>query len=213
MNLVKLKRAEEMFLDRYPGGFENPEIVAIRKKRHNVDKMVGLAQESFSKRRFEESDQVIQNMLKVVSQSSVISVFEKPRFKDFVYSLSSKDRILLANGLQALLRGKQQKGFQTILDLLKSSKLAEWPLMTIYQTYFHSHRDVFVKPTTVKGIIEYFELKDLHYKPIPSWAFYDEYRSTILEMKSKVDGSLSPTNLAFSWFLLLSFHGNVSLNR
>jgi len=213
MNLVKLKRAEEMFLDRYPGGFENPEIVAIRKKRHNVDKMVALAQESFSKRRFEESDQVIQNMLKVVSQSSVISVFEKPRFKDFVYSLSSKDRILLANGLQALLRGKQQKGFQTILDLLKSSKLAKWPLMTIYQTYFHSHRDVFVKPTTVKGIIEYFELKDLHYKPIPSWAFYDEYRSTILEMKSKVDGSLSPTNLAFSWFLLLSFHGNVSLNR
>jgi hypothetical protein len=213
MNLVKLKRAEEMFLDRYPGGFENPEIVAIRKKRHNVDKMVALAQESFSKRRFEESDQVIQNMLKVVSQSSIISVFEKPRFKDFVYSLSSKDRILLANGLQALLRGKQQKGSQTILDLLKSGKLAKWPLMTIYQTYFHSHRDVFVKPTTVKGIIEYFELKDLHYKPIPSWAFYDEYRSTILEMKSKVDGSLAPTNLAFSWFLLLSFHGNVSLNR
>ena len=209
MNLIKLKRAEEVFLDRYPGGFENPEVDAIRKKRHNVDKMVAFAQESFSKRSFKQSDQILLHMVKLVSQSSVISVFEKPRFKDFVDRLSPNDRVLLANGLQELLHGKQQKGFETILDLLKRSNLAKWPLLTICQTYFHSHQDVFVKPTTVKGIIEYFELKDLQYKPVPSWAFYDEYRSTILEMKSKVDDSLSPTNLAFSWFLLLSFHGNV----
>jgi hypothetical protein len=210
MNLIKLKQAEEVFLDRYPGGFENPEIAAIRKKRHNVDKMVAFAQESFSKARFKQSDQIIQHMVKIVSQASVISMFEKPRFKDLVYRLSSKDRILLVNGLQELLHGNQQKGFDTILDLLKNGKLAKWPLMTICQTYFHSDQDVFVKPTTVKGIIEYFELQNLQYKPTPSWAFYDKYRSTVLEMKSKVDDSLSPTNLAFSWFLLLSFHGNIA---
>ncbi len=209
MNLGKLKQAEETFLQRYPGGFDNPEIIAIRKKKHNVDKMIAFAQESFSKRNFKLPDQIVQNMIKVVSRSSVISVFEKPRFRDFAEALSSEDRKWLSDALEELLHGKEQIGFETILDMLKSGKLAKWSLMTICQTYFHPQRDVLVKPTTVKGIIEYFELKNLQYKPTPTWAFYDAYRSTIHEMKSKVDKSLSPSNAAFSWFLLLSFHGKV----
>jgi hypothetical protein len=209
MNLGKLKRAEEVFLQRYPGGFDNPEIIGIRKKKHNVDKMVTFTQQNFSKRDFKLPDQIIQNMIKVVSSSSVLSVFEKPRFRDFAYSLSSKDRNLLATGLEEVLHGQEQTGFEIILEVLSGGKMARWSLMTICQAYFHPQRDVFVKPTTVKGIIEYFELNNLPYKPTPSWTFYHAYRSTIHEMKSKVDNSLYPTNLAFSWFLLLSFHGNV----
>jgi len=209
VNLIRLRQAEEAFLHRYPGGFDNPEIIAIRTKKHNVDKMIAFAQESFAKRNFKLPDQIIQNMIKVVSRSSVISVFEKPRFRDFAETLSSKDRELLTSGLEELLHGKEQIGFETILEMLKSSKLAKWSLMTVCQTYFHPQRAVLVKPTTVKGIIEYFELKNLQYKSTPTWAFYDAYRSTIYEMKSKVDQSLSPSNVAFSWFLLLSFHGKV----
>jgi hypothetical protein len=209
MNLGKLKQAEEVFLLRYPGGFDNPEITAIRKKKHNVDKMIAFAQESFAKRNFKIPDQIVQNLIKVVGRSSVISVFEKPRFRDFAEALSSKDKALLTRGLEELLHGREQIGFETILEMLKSSKLAKWSLMTICQTYVHPQRAVLVKPTTVKGIIEYFELKNLQYRPTPTWAFYDAYRSTIHEMKSKVDQSLSPSNAAFSWFLLLSFHGKV----
>ena len=209
MNLIKLKQAEEAFLYRYPGGFDNPEIMAIRKKKHNVDKMVAFAQENFSKRTFMLPDQIVQNMVRLVSQSSVIAVFDKPRFRDFAYALSSKNRDLFSYGLEELLYGNEQTGFETSLELLKSGKLASWPLMTICQTYFHPRQAVFVKPTTVKGIIEYFELKSLQYKPTPSWHFYNAYRSTLHEMRSKVDSSLSPTNVAFSWFLLLSFHGKV----
>jgi hypothetical protein len=116
---------------------------------------------------------------------------------------------LLTRGLEDLLHGKEQIGFETILETLKSGKVAKWSLMTICQTYFHPRQDVLVKPNTVKGIIEYFELKNLQYKPTPTWAFYEAYRSVIHEMKSKVDQSLSPSNAAFSWFLLLSFHGKV----
>jgi hypothetical protein len=96
-----------------------------------------------------------------------------------------------------------------ILDLLKSEKLAKWSLMTVCQTYFHPQRDVFIKPTTVIGVIEYFELDNLQYKPTPSWAFYEAYRSAFLEMKSKVDPSLSPTNPAFSGFLWMTIYGEV----
>jgi hypothetical protein len=209
MNIKKLKQAEEAFLFRYPGGFNNPEIIAIRTKRHNVDKMIGFAQESFAKRNFKFPDQIIRNMIKVISRSSVISVFEKPRFRDFAEALSPEGTRLISAGLKELLHGSEQIGFETILEMLRRGKLAKWSLMTVCQTYFHPQREVLVKPATVKGIIEYFELKNLQYEPTPTWAFYETYRSTIHEMKSNVDQSLSPSNAAFSWFLLLSFHGNV----
>ena len=206
MNLERLKQAEAAFLRRYPGGFDNHEITAIRRKKHNVDKMVAFAQENFTKKSFKLPDQIAENMMKVVSRSSVLSVYEKPRFRNFASALSAKDRKILAHGLEELLHGREQIGFETILDLMRVQKLAKWPLMTICQTYYHPQRDVFVKPTTVKAIIEYFELTSLQYKPAPSWKFYDTYRSSLHEMKSKVNTSLAPTNLAFSWFLLLSSH-------
>ena len=209
MNLRKLKHAQEAFLQRYPGGFDNPEIMAIRQKRHKPDEMIALAQTGFSKGNFKLPELIIQNMIKVVSRSSIVSVFEKERFRDFVSALSFEDKKLLSSGMEALLHGNEQTGFETILDLLKRGKLAKWPLMTVCQTYFHPQRDVFIKPTTVKGVIDYFELENLHYKPTPTWAFYEAYRRVFHEMKSKVDPSLAPTNPAFSGFLLMSIHGDL----
>lgn len=209
MNLRKLKEAEAAFLHRYPGGFENPEIMAIRKKRHNVDQMIAFAQGSFSESNFKPADQIVQNMAKVISRSSVIAVFEKTRFRKFVETILPEERKSLSQGLEELLQGDERAGFEAILDLLTGRKLAKWSLMTICQTYFRPQQEVFIKPTTVKGIIQYFELTNLQYKPSPTWAFYEDYRSTLLGMRSKVDPSLSPTNLAFSWFLLLSFHNQI----
>lgn len=209
MNLSKLKQAEEEFIQRYPGGFNNPEIMSIRKRKHNVDKMIIFAQECFSKRNFKLPDQIVENMARIVSRSSVLSVFEKARFKEFAEMLFPEEGKLLSNSLEELLHGNERLGFEAMLSLLKSRKLAKWSLMTICQTYFRPQRDVLVKPMTVKGIIQYFELRELEYRPTPSWDFYDAYRSAIYEMKSKVDSSLSPTNAAFSWFLLLSLRGNL----
>jgi hypothetical protein len=210
MNLSRLKQAEQAFLRRYPGGFDNPELVSTRVRKHKPDQMIALAQESFSKGNFERPELIIQNMVKLISRSSIISVFEKPRFRDFAHALTPDEREFLSSGLKELLHGEEQTGFEMMLDLLKSQKLAKWSLMTVCQTYFHPQRDVFVKPTTVKGVIEYFELQDLEYKPTPSWAFYETYRSAFYEMKSKVDKSLSPTNAAFSGFLWMTIRGEIS---
>lgn len=209
MNPRKIKQAEEAFLSRYPGGFDHPEIAAMRNRKYKVEKMTALARESFSKANFKLPDSIVQNMVKVVSRSAIISVFEKPRFRDFVNALPPQNKNFLANGLEELLHGNEQMGFEKILAMLKDGKLAKWSLMTVCQTYFHPQRDVFIKPTTVKAVIEYFELKNLHYKPTPSWAFYDAYRSAFYEMKSKVDKSLSPTNMAFSGFLLMTIQGKL----
>ena len=203
MNLKRLKQAEQEFFNRYPGGFANPEMIAIRKK-HKLDKMIELTQDSFARRNFKLPELIVENMIKIVTRSSLISVFEKPKFRDFVRSLPSKGEQTLAKGLEELLHGNEQLGFEILLEVLKSGRLAKWSLMTICQAYYRPQVEVFVKPTTVKGIIEVLELENLHYKPTPTWAFYDEYRTVINEMKSKVDASLSAYNVAFTGFLMLS---------
>jgi hypothetical protein len=209
MNLHKLKEAEAAFLHRYPGGFENPELKAIRNKKHKPDQMIALAQESFSKGKFMRPELIVHNMERVISRSSIVSVFEKMGFRDFANTLSRQEKEWLISGLEELLHGTEQTGFEMLLDLLKSHRLAKWSLMTVCQTYFHPQRDVFIKPTTVKGVIKYFELENLQYKPIPSWAFYEGYRSIFHEMKSKVSKSLSPTNPAFSGFLWMTIRREV----
>jgi hypothetical protein len=203
MNLKKLKHAEEKFFDRYPGGFDNPELIEIRKK-HKLQKMMELAQDSFPKRNFKLPDLIVENMVKVVTRSSLISVFEKPKFRDFILSLPSQERQRLSKGLQETLHENEQIGFETMLEVLKSGNLAKWSLMTICQAYYRPQIEVFVKPTTTKDVIEYFELSHLHYHPKPSWAFYDAYRTVINDMKTKVHPSLSPYNIAFTGFLMRS---------
>jgi hypothetical protein len=47
MNLKRLKQAEEDFFHQYPGGFDDPEMIEIRKK-HKLDKMIEMAQDAFA---------------------------------------------------------------------------------------------------------------------------------------------------------------------
>jgi hypothetical protein len=205
MNVKKLQQAAEAFFNRYPGGFSNPEMIAIRKV-HKLDRMVELSRESFAKRNFKLPDLIVENMIKVITRSSLVSVFEKPKFRDFARSLPPEFRHTLSQGLFDLLHGNEQPGFETMLDVLRSGKLAKWSLMTICQSYYRPDVEVFVKPTTTKGIIETYELKSLQYKPAPTWAFYEHYRAVINEMKTMVDPSLSSYNIAFTGFLMRSIH-------
>jgi hypothetical protein len=44
----------------------------------------------------------------------------------------------------------------------------------------------------------------LVYKPTPTWDFYTAYRDLINHAKTQVDSSLSPSNAAFSGFLMMA---------
>ena len=203
MNLKRLKQAEAEFLARYPGGFNHPDMVTIGKK-HNVAKMTEQAVELLSKKAFLRTGPVLDSLTKIVSRSSMVSMFEKPKFRDYVNGLDRDEREALAMGFQLLLHGKQQKGFEIIIDILARGKLAKWSLITICPNYMKPLDEVFVKPTTAKNVIKYLELENLDYKPRPTWAFYEEFRRQILEMREKVDPSISPSNAAFTGFLMMS---------
>lgn len=206
MNLQRLKKLEQDFLYQYPGGFDNPEMIEIRKK-HKLDKMIEMTQEAFVKRNFKLPDLIMENMVKIITRSSLISVFEKPKFRDYAFSLPAEDRKQLARGLEAMLHGNQQTGFETLAEILQKGKLAKWPLMTVCAAYFRPQMEVFVKPTITKQVIEYLELTDLQYQPRPTWAFYNEYRTTISEMKTHVDESLARYNIGFTGFLMRTIPG------
>ena len=203
MNLDKLREAESLFLHRYPGGFDNDEMKQIG-KRHNVGKLSEFAATALHKQRFGQPAQVLDDIVKIVSRSSMVSMFEKPRFRDYVNGLKRDDRALLVAGFKRLLHGNQARGFTELVDLLGEAGLAKWSLMTICLYQYRPDAEVFVKPTTTKNVIRQFELTDLVYRPRPSWEFYAGYRDAITRMKAAVSPSLAPNNAAFTGFLMMT---------
>ncbi len=203
LDTQKLKRLETDFLMRYPGGFNDPDMLAITKK-HNFNKMVAFTQSAFDMVACSNIHVTADNMVKVISRSSLISMFEKPKFRDFVRNLNEYDKAFLVEALINMLHGKQQFGFEAMADLLRTEKLAKWSLISIIPAYYAPQKQVFVKPTTAKNILKYFEVEEPIYKPAPTWDFYKKYRQLVIEGKGKVNKSLSPSNAAFTGFLMMT---------
>lgn len=200
---TRLKAAERAFLRQFPGGFNDPEMARIARK-HRMAPIVELARESFRERAFGNIHVTADNMVKVVTRSSMVSLFEKPKFRDFVKAMDENEKAFLVNALREMLHGRQQAGFEAMVDILKTGKLAKWSLVSVVPAYFKPTREVFVKPTTAKGILRFFEIDDPVYHPTPSWDFYRKYRKLINDAKKVVDKSLSPSNAAFSGFLMMT---------
>ena len=203
MNRAKLSEAEGRFLAQYPGGFSHPDMLEIVKK-HKIPKMIKMAQESFAPEQFGSADTIAESMIKIASQSSLVSIFEKPKFRDAVKSMNAEEKEHLAYGLQEFLHGDQAKGFGLMTGLLQEYKVAKWPLLTVYPIYYRPSVEVFIKPTTAKGIIAYFELTALTYSPRPTFEFYRAFRERILMMKQEVSEPLQVDNAAFCGFLMMA---------
>jgi len=201
LNIYKLKEAETIFFMRYPGGFENPEMIEIGKK-HKMDKMIQSAHAFFAVEQFEDVEQIAEHISKIVNQSSMVSLFEKPKFRDAVKAMLFEDKEMLVIGLREFLHGDEEKGFNLYLKVLLKYKVAKWPLITVCPCYYRPMVDLLIKPTTVKNILSNFEIEGLIYHSTPSYDFYKSYRELINSMKLKVDPSLAPNNAAFSGFLM-----------
>lgn len=198
----KLKALEKKFFAEYPEGFKDPEMLAIAKK-HKMEKMIGDIQEWFAPEQFSKPREIMENIGRAVTRSSMVSVFEKARFRDYIKVVGGPDMDGLVYGLRERLHGNEQEGFETIVDILSQEKLAKWPIITCIPTYYRPDYDVLIKPTTVKNIIKYFDL-DLTYKPAPYWEFYEGYRKILNEMKDEASPLLSPNTAAFSGFFMMT---------
>lgn len=199
MNTGTLKAAEKRFLKEYPGGFDHPDMVALGKK-HKMPQLEALATESFAKACFGDPKLVASNMVKLVSRSTLVSMFEKPKFKS---AITPRTGGPMVDALHELLHGKPKVGFEALVDALQQRKLAKWPLATVFQYYYRPRTEVFIKPTTAKLIIDKLEL-DLTYHSTPTWEFYRNFRKEIKTARGTVSKTLAPDNAAFCGFLMMA---------
>ena len=70
--------------------------------------------------------------------------------------------------------------------------------------YLNRKKEYFIKPTTTKNIIKYFDLKDVIYKPKPSYEFYERFSKHLNDMKKNVDSSVKFDNAVFTGFLRIA---------
>jgi len=202
MNIEKLKKLESEFLSRHPEGFKSPEFKKTLKK-HNVEKQTIYINEVLTEDYLKKGSRVFKEVSKVVSSSSLVSVFEKMRFRDMCADFTNSEKRRFVEGVSDLLYGHEKSGFYTLYALLKEHRLAKWPIISVYRVYAYPKKDVFMKPTVVKKVIAHLDL-NMKYESDPSYTLYKKYRTAINKMKKEVDLSLRPNNLAFTGFLMLT---------
>lgn len=203
MNLNKLLENEADFLLMYPKGF-NSEAMKPIAKRHKFPQAVEFAHKVFMKSKLKNNDETIENIMKFITKSSMVSVFEKVKFKDAVKSMDNRERKNLVVAIKELLHGDEEAGFNIMIEVLTPYKVAKWPIITAFKCYYTPTADLLIKPTTVKNIIAKFELEDIVYSPKVNYAFYKKYRAYIKEMASNCSKTLSPSLAAFSGFLMFT---------
>lgn len=156
MNLKKLTDAEASFLTFYPKGFEDETLLPII-KRHNTEGIGKSVQELFSPEKFSRTEEIGESFAKIVSKSSLISLFEKPKVRDMVKAMSMEQQDMLAIGLYELLHANQEKGFRILVDVLSIYKLAKWSIVTLIPYYYARDKEFFIKPTTTKDRVIPYE--------------------------------------------------------
>ena len=202
MNLKKLHMIEEDFFETYPKGFEDEALAKIV-KRHNVAKLTQFAQEVFAKEKFVYPEQIVEDMIRLVSRSTMVSLFEKPKFRDAMRAMSIERKDMLSIGLEEILHGSYKNGFNIMLDILIEEKLAKWSLISVIPYYYAPKKYFFIKATTTKNILAYFEVEDLVYKPRPSYTFYRDYTKVLKAFKKEVNKKLTDNNAKFTGFLMM----------
>lgn len=205
MNINKLRRLEDDFLLHYSEGFESKELTDVKKK-HNLSKISNYLKKVCSKDNLKLGLIAYDDIIKVISRSSMVSIYEKMDFRDLAKELDDVNKHFLLDSIYELIHGDEELGFNMMLSLLEPYRLAKWPILTVWRAYWNLEYDVVVKPTTVKKIIKHLELENIKYTPKVNYEFYKEYRKHINEIKKHVMPSLRPNNLTFTGFLMMTIN-------
>ena len=200
MNLEKLKDVETEFLLQYPKGFEDAVFFPTMKK-FDPSKLEAFTKENLKKENFSNPNLLVDSFFQIIQKSVLVSLFDKLKFRDMKDNLTSYEKDMLSIEIYELLHGNQKNGFEGLVEFLSQYNLAKWTIISVILYYNNRQKEYFIKPTTTKNVIKYFELKDLVYKPTPSYEFYNSYKKVLNEMKKNVDKSLHPDNAAFTGFL------------
>lgn len=158
---------------------------------------------AFSKEKFIIPNQICQSFSDIVSRSSLISYFDKPKVKKMISTMSSEQKDIMCIAFYELLFGDKKEGFESLVEVLSYYKLTNWSLVTLIPYYYYRESEFFIKPSTTKNILKYFEINHLVYKPRPSYEFYKAY-TKLLQLLKKISKLDIDDNAVFTGFFMLS---------
>lgn len=204
---TKLKREAQQFLVRYPEGFESEALKKLSSK-HKMPQLIALAQSTLSDATVKVPESALKAAKDLIAKSTMVSLFEKPKFRDAVNSFSHEEAQRFTLGLRELLYGDEGFGFELLVGVLAPYGIAKWPIITAFRCYVFPNTDLLIKPTTVKNAIAFFEWRDLAYTTRPNYEFYHQYRQRVIESASQVSPLLSPTLAHFSGFMMMVMDTN-----
>lgn len=198
--LERLKDIEAEFLEQYPKGFRDEHFFPTMKK-FKPEKLEEFAKEALKKENFSNPNLVVENFYKVIQKSVMVSLFDKLKLKDALATLNSYEKDMLSIEIYELLYGDKKEGFEGLVEFLGEFRLAKWTIISVVPYYLKRQEEYFIKPTTTKNIIKYFDLEDVIYKPKPSFEFYEKYSKHLDDMKKNVHPSVKFDNAVFTGFL------------
>ncbi|WP_321467803.1 hypothetical protein [Halarcobacter sp.] len=202
-NIEKLKDLEAEFLESYPKGFNDEEILKII-KRFKSEKFEEEVRTLFEKNNFSNPDIICNNFLKIISKSPLISLFEKPKLRDAINQMGMYEKDMLSISIYDFLYGSKKNAIETMVEILSKYRLAKWTIITLIPYYFYRKKEYFIKPTTTKNILKYFEVENIIYKPTPTYEFYKEYKKFLNSLKKEASKTLTKDNAGFTGFLKMS---------
>ncbi len=203
MNLEKLKECEERFFEYYKDGFED-EKLAKTNKLFNTQKFHTLAKDSFALENFSNIEKITEDFFNILLKSPLISFYEGDLLKNALKNFTIFEKDMLSIYLQDLLYGSFEDSFDDFVELLASKNLAKWHILALIPYYFAPDKNYFLKPSTTRNIIKYFELKDIKYSSKPSFEFYKNYTKSLDIMKNSVNPKLRDDNAKFTGFLRIT---------
>ena len=126
--------------------------------------------------------------------------------------MSTERKDMLSIGLEEMLHGSFKNGFNIILDILTEEKLAKWSLISVIPYYYAPKKNLFIKPTTTKNVLTYFDIEEVVYKPRPSYEFYAKYKKILAQFKKEVNKKLSNDNLFVTTLRLICLFSKDSMS-
>ncbi len=182
---MNAKVIDNQFLEKFPNGFDNPMWNELGKK-HNPNKIFNIFNNEFSEHSFKALlkdkayEEICEIALKLVKTASVVSVFEKVAFTNFIKYETTPE---FCNALFNFLYAYNDEAFETFVLLLakhknqKNANAAKWPIVSFFKSYQDPDNFVLVKPNTVKAVAKVLDY-DISYQSYPNVTTYNK----ILEM-------------------------------
>lgn len=187
--------ADFAFLKRFPNGLEDEEFVGIGRK-HKADNLIKAVNEELSKKNLDnlinkkDYKTICEIALKLLRRASVLSVFEKVAFSNFIAHEEIQEDF--AKALYNFMYDFNEQNFERFTLILaryrseKNCNCAKWTVVSFFVAYLDPERFVFIKPTTTKAIANALEV-DIEYQSYPIYTVYEKVYNMIYEYREQSD--------------------------